>query len=207
VSGIVAQNILDNSGLIKAPSGGGAWNFISKQTASSSSSISFTSGIDSTYKEYLFTYNTIHPSADQPSWTFQGSTNSGSSYGVTITSSTFNAYHAESDSEATLEYSGGGDLAQSTNYQRLVTEVNNANDGCVAGILHLFEPSSTTFVKHFIANSQSHTDTSGVTESPYSWNMYTAGYFNTTSAIDAIQFKFTSGNIDAGDICLYGLSI
>jgi len=71
----------------------------------------------------------------------------------------------------------------------------------------LFEPSSTTFVKHFIANSQSHTDTSGVTESPYSWNMYTAGYFNTTSAIDAIQFKFTSGNIDAGDICLYGLSI
>ena len=185
---------------------GGALNLISTQTASSSSSLDFTSGIDSTYKEYIFKFINIHPSADQPNWTFQGSTNSGSSYGVTITSSVFNAYHSESDSEATLEYSGGSDLAQSTSYQRLVTEVNNANDGSVSGMLHLFEPSSTTFVKHFIAKSQGHSDTSGVTESPYTWNMYIAGYFNTTSAIDAIQFKMSSGNIDSGVIKLYGVS-
>jgi len=185
---------------------GGALNLISTSTASSSATLSFTSGIDSTYKEYIFKFINIHPSADQPNWTFQGSTNSGSSYGVTITSSVFNAYHSESDSEATLEYSGGSDLAQSTSYQRLVTEVNNANDGSVSGMLHLFEPSSTTFVKHFIAKSQGYSDTSGVTESPYTWNMYIAGYFNTTSAIDAIQFKMSSGNIDSGVIKLYGVS-
>jgi len=185
---------------------GGAWTLLSTATASSSATLSFTSGIDSSYKEYIFRFINMHPSADQPNWTFQGSTNSGSSYGVTITSTTPVAYHAESDSEATLEYSTGSDLAQSTNYQRLSLEVNNANDGCVAGMLHLFAPSDTTFVKHFIATSQGYTDASGVAEAPYSWNMYTAGYFNTTSAINAIQFKMSSGNIDAGVIKLYGVS-
>ena len=184
---------------------GGAWTLLSTATASSSATLSFTSGIDSTYKEYIFRFINMHPSADQPNWTFQGSTNAGSSYGVTITSTVFNAYHSESDSEATLEYSGGGDLTQSTSYQRLVTEVNNANDGSVSGMLHLFAPSDTTFVKHFIATSQGYSDSSAVTENPYSWNMYTAGYFNTTSAIDAIQFKMSSGNMDTGDICLYGI--
>jgi len=200
------NNSLSAITALPASVSGGAWTLLSTQTASSSSTLSFTSGIDSTYKEYIFKYINIHPSADQPNFTFQGSTNSGSSYGVTITSSVFNAYHSESDSEATVEYSNGSDLAQSTSYQRLVTEVNNANDGSVSGMLHLFEPSSTTFVKHFIAKSQGYSDTSGVTESPYTWNMYIAGYFNTTSAIDAIQFKMSSGNIDSGVIKLYGVS-
>jgi hypothetical protein len=176
---------------------------ISRSTASSSSSVSITSGLTSTYKEYIFIYNNIHPSANIPMWTFQGSTDGGSSFGVNITSTTFNAYHAENDSEATLEYSGGGDLAQSTSYQRLLTEVNYSDDGSVSGSLHLFEPSSTTFVKHFIANSQG---MFGPTSNPYSWNMYTAGYFNTTSAINAIDFKMSSGNIDSGVIKLYGVS-
>ena len=204
----MALNFCNNNSLsaitaLPASISGGGLNLISTQTASSSSSLSFTSGIDSTYKEYIFKYINIHPSANIPMWTFQGSTNAGSSFGVTITSSNFNAYHAENDSEATLEYSGAGDLAQSTNYQRLLTEVNYSDDGSVSGTLHLFEPSSTTFVKHFIATSQG---MFGPTSNPYSWNMYTGGYFNTTSAIDAIDFKFSSGNIDSGVIKLYGVS-
>ena len=204
----MALNFCNNNSLsaitsIPAAISGGSLNLISTQTASSSSSLSFTSGIDSTYKEYIFKYINCHPSVNIPHWTFQGSTNAGSSFGVTITSTNFNAYHAENDSEATLEYSGGGDLAQSTNYQRLLTEVNYSDDGSVSGALHLFEPSSTTFVKHFIATSQG---MFGPTSNAYSWNQYVAGYFNTTSAIDAIDFKFSSGNIDSGVIKLYGVS-
>ena len=204
----MALNFCNNNSLsaitsIPAAISGGALNLISTQTASSSSSLSFTSGIDSTYKEYIFKYINCHPSVNIPHWTFQGSTNAGSSFGVTITSTNFNAYHAENDSEAVIEYVAPGDLAQSTNYQRLLTEVNYSDDGSVSGALHLFEPSSTTFVKHFIATSQG---MFGPTSNAYSWNQYVAGYFNTTSAIDAIDFKFSSGNIDSGVINLYGVS-
>ena len=204
----MALNFCNNNSLsaitsIPAAISGGSLNLISTQTASSSSSLSFTSGIDSTYKEYIFKYINCHPSVNIPHWTFQGSTNAGSSFGVTITSTNFNAYHAENDSEAVIEYVAPGYLAQSTNYQRLLTEVNYSDDGSVSGALHLFEPSSTTFVKHFIATSQG---MFGPTSNPYSWNMYTGGYFNTTSAIDAIDFKFSSGNIDSGVIKLYGVS-
>ena len=204
----MALNFCNNNSLsaitaIPASISGGGLNLISPQTASSSSSLSFTSGIDSTYKEYIFKYINCHPSVNIPHWTFQGSTNAGSSFGVTITSTNFNAYHAENDSEAVIEYVAPGDLAQSTNYQRLLTEVNYSDDGSVSGALHLFEPSSTTFVKHFIATSQG---MFGPTSNAYSWNQYVAGYFNTTSAIDAIDFKFSSGNIDSGVIKLYGVS-
>ena len=204
----MALNFCNNNSLsaitsIPAAISGGSLNLISTQTASSSSSLSFTSGIDSTYKEYIFKYINCHPSVNIPHWTFQGSTNAGSSFGVTITSTNFNAYHAENDSEAVIEYVAPGDLAQSTNYQRLLTEVNYSDDGSVSGALHLFEPSSTTFVKHFIATSQG---MFGPTSNAYSWNQYVAGYFNTTSAIDAIDFKFSSGNIVSGVIKLYGVS-
>ena len=204
----MALNFCNNNSLsaitsIPAAISGGSLNLISTQTASSSSSLSFTSGIDSTYKEYIFKYINCHPSVNIPHWTFQGSTNAGSSFGVTITSTNFNAYHAENDSEAVTEYVAPGDLAQSTDYQRLLTEVNYSDDGSVSGALHLFEPSSTTFVKHFIATSQG---MFGPTSNAYSWNQYVAGYFNTTSAIDAIDFKFSSGNIDSGVIKLYGVS-
>ena len=204
----MALNFCNNNSLsaitsIPAAISGGSLNLISTQTASSSSSLSFTSGIDSTYKEYIFKYINCHPSVNIPHWTFQGSTNAGSSFGVTITSTNFNAYHAENDSEAVIEYVAPGDLAQSTNYQRLLTEVNYSDDGSVSGALHLFEPSSTTFVKHFIATSQG---MFGPTSNAYSWNQYVGGYFNTTTAIDAIDFKFSSGNIDSGVIKLYGVS-
>ena len=201
MSGIVAQNLLDNSGLIKAPSGGGAWNFISKQTASSSSTISFTSGINSTYKEYYFTFNNLHLSNDNAQPAINFSIDSGSNYNVAKTSTNFSASHHESDSATLLGYNGSWDLAQGTGVQYLTAGTGSDNDQSASGFLHLFDPSNTTFVKHFIANMNSSTSDDS------SQNLFIAGYGNTTSAIDAVQFSVSAGTIDSGDICLYGLKI
>jgi len=201
MSGIIAQNTLDSSGLIKAPAGGGAWTFISKQTASSSSTISFTSGIDSTYKEYIFMFNNIHPAIDNVNFQFNMSTDTGSNYNVTKTTTTFFGNGTESGSGTQLAYSAGGDLAQGTGFQNLTDTVGNDADASCAGTLYLFEPSSTTFVKNFISRVNIMWSGNG----PIDW--FAAGYGNTTSAVDAVQFKMSSNNIDAGDICLYGLSI
>jgi len=200
VSGIVAQNILDGSGLVKAPEGGGAWNFIAKQTASSSATIDFTSGIDSTYKEYCFSFKDIHPATDAVHLQINFSADSGSNYNVTKTTTNFQAFHMENDGEAGVAYQASLDMAQGTGAVAISNSLSNDNDGSTAGYLHLFNPSSTTFVKHYMAtfNATQFQD--------YSTNYYVAGYGNTTSAIDAVQFQMSSGNIDAGDICLYGLS-
>ena len=186
---------------------GGSITFIKKLTASSSGTLSFVDGsssvvLDNTYKEYLFTFKDIHPSNASTRFQFNGSTDSGSNYNVTKTSTIFIAGHIEADSDATLSYQSGDDLAQSTAFQDLAAygDSDSANDSCLAGYLHIFNPADTTFVKHFIAR------TNYVAHSYYSVDSHTAGYFNTTSAIDAIQFKFTSNNIDAGDICLYGIA-
>ena len=203
MSGIIAQNVGRHTGLVKASSGGGgAWTLISTQTASASSTISFTSGLDSTYDEYIFKFYNLHPSADQPHLQFQGNASGGSGYNETINSIFFESYHAESDGEAVLEYTAGGDLANGTGFQRLFTEANYSNDGSISGSLHLFAPSDTTFVKQFMSVCQG---MFGPTTNPYSWQSFGSGYFNTTSAIDEIQFKFSSGNIDAGDISLFGI--
>ena len=201
----MALNFANNnslSAITTKPSGlsGGSINLISTQTASSSSTISFTSGIDSTYDEYVFKFYDIHPASDTQRFTFQTSTNTGSSYGVTITSTAFGAYNYENGSDAGLGYDTNDDLAQSTNFQPLTNTIGNGNDECGSGYLHLFNPSSTTFVKHWISNACILHN-----EDLCSTRM-NAGYFNTTSAIDAIQFKMASGNIDAGDICLYGIA-
>jgi len=201
VSGIVAQNLLDNSGLIKAPSGGGAWNFISKQTASSSSTISFTSGINSTYKQYYFTFKNLQLSNDNAQPAINFSIDSGSNYNVAKTSTNFSASHHESDSATLLGYNGSWDLAQGTGVQYLTAGTGSDNDQSASGFLHLFDPSNTTFVKHFIANMNSSTSDDS------SQNLFIAGYGNTTSAIDAVQFSVSAGTIDSGDICLYGLKI
>lgn len=179
----------------------GGLEFISEATASSSASIEFTSGIDSTYDIYKFEFINIHPQTDSVDFTFQGSTDSGSSYGITLTSTAFVAFHNEADTSTGLDYQSGDDLAQSTSFQRLThaTSTGNANDECVNGILQIFNPSSTTFVKHFLST------TSGNHASDYELNTFIAGYFNSTSAIDAIQFKMSSGNIDAGTIKMYGI--
>ena len=198
MSGIVAQNILDNTGLIKASSGGAVGlTFISKQTASSSATLSFTSGIDSTYKEYLFTFNNMHPATDNV--TFQVNfRDGGSDFDATKTTTFFRAFHAENDSAAALAYQDNH-LAQGTGFQTLA-ECGNDNDQCTSGTLTLFEPSSTTFVKHFIS------DFNFVNGSDFSMNTRSAGYCNVTDAIDGVQFKMNSGNTDSGDICLYGLT-
>jgi len=201
----MALNFANNNSLssitaLPASISGGGLNLISTQTASSSSTIDFTSGIDSTYKEYIFKFINIHPATDEAHLTFQGSTNGGSSYGVNITSSYILAYHAENDSEATLTYQTASDLAQSTSFQRLLHGIGNQNDESAAGTLHLFDPSSSVFAKHFIASASSYNAGS------YEYNTYPAGYLNTTSAINAIQFKMSSGNIDSGVIKLYGVS-
>ena len=177
--------------------------FIKKQTASSSSTIDFVDGtsdvvLDDTYKEYLFTFNNIHPATDQTNLVFQGNAAGGSGYDETMTTSTFQSQHSESGS-SDLSYESGMDLAQATDFQRIAHEVGNDNDQSTSGYLHLFNPSDTTFVKHFIAKSQSYR------YNDYSHSLFTAGYFNTTSAIDEIQFAYSAGTIDSGQISLFGI--
>jgi hypothetical protein len=178
--------------------------FIKKLTASSSATLSFVDGtdgvvLDDTYKEYYITFNNIHPASDGADFEFNMSIDSGSNYNVTKTTTAFDPYHNESDSGSGLGYDTAADLAQSTANQKLVRDVGNDNDQNAVGYLHLFNPASTTFVKHFIASVQ-HTQ-----EADYSINYFTAGYGNTVSAVNAIRFQMSSGNIDAGDICLYGI--
>ena len=184
------------------PSGvsGSSLVLISTQTASSSSTINFTSGIDSTYKEYVFKIINCHPASDEVDFSFQGSTNTGSSYGVTMTSTGFSAYHNEAGSAQGVGYEGQLDQAQGTGFHQLSYDTSNDNDHCINAELFLFDPSNTTFVKHFMLRSSNNHYNN------YELDSYGAGYFNTTSAIDAIQFKFSSGNIDAGTIKMYGVS-
>ena len=176
--------------------------FISKQTASSSAFISFTSGIDSTYKEYIFYFVNIHPQTDAAQFSFQGDTGTNTNYNQTITSTHFRTAHNESDSATAFGYNTQDDQAQGTGFQVLAHDgtVGNANDENLNGYLHIFNPSSSTFVKHFIG----HTSANHQTE--YQIESFIAGYFNTTTALTRFQFKFSSGNIDAGDILLYGLN-
>ena len=186
-------------------SAGGSITFIKKLTASSSSTISFVDGssdvvLDDTYKEYLFTFKNMHPSSDTTDLDFQVSTDGGSSYGVTATTTFFTAEHNESDNFTSFGYSSARDLAQDTGFQALCIDTGNQNDESCSGFLHLFNPSDTTFVKHFISRVNSY---HGNDESIEGLG---AGYFNTTSAIDAVQFKFDNGNIDARDSCLYGIN-
>jgi len=185
---------------------GGALNLISTQTASSSSSLSFTSGIDSTYKEYIFKFINIHP-ADHVTFQFNLSIDGGSNYNVTKTTTLFNAYHYENDtSGAALAYITNVDLAQSTSDQPLMAfgDLNNSDDGGFSGTLQLFDPSNTTFVKHFISTSNMVGGAHGT--NPYANSDFVGGYANTTSAINAIQFKMSSSAIASGQIKMYGVS-
>ena len=142
----------------------------------------------------------MHPATDATELQFQVSTDSGSSYGVAITSTAFQAYHIEGDNSQGVAYYTADDLAQGTGFQNLCNNVGNGNDESMSGILHLFDPSNTTFVKHWINRSQSYSG------GDFSLDGYQAGYVNTTSAVDAVQFKMTGGNIDSGVIKLYGVS-
>ena len=172
--------------------------FISRSTASSSSSVNITSGIDSTYKEYIFMFNNIHGSAASD-FQINFSIDGGSNYNVTKTTTAISAYHGENDSTPDVYYITSHDLAQSTGAKKIMGTIYNDNDNSGSGYLHLFDPSNTTFVKHFISSTQR-------TDNATSNNFYTAGYGNTTSAINAVQFTMASGNIDSGTIDLYGVN-
>ena len=189
-----------NNNGIEAGDVGGSMVLISEQTASSSATISFTSGIDSTYKEYIFKFINIHPATDNAQFLFQTSTDGGSNYNTTITSTFFYAYHFENGSAAVLAYDANMDQAQGTSFQRIVDAIGSEADESMSGKLNIFNPSSTTFVKHYISECNSYVD------GTYTTRYMGAGYYNTTSAVNAVQFKFSSGNIDAGDICLYGIN-
>jgi len=200
----LTNNSIANVTAYNASVATGGMVLISSQTASNSASLSFTTGISSTYKEYQFYFIDIHPRTNAVNFTFNLSTDSGSNYNVTKTSSFFNAYNREAGDSAGLEYNGDTDLAQSTAFQPItqayLTMINDA-DGSVAGSMSLFNPASTTYVKHFIATSN-HMSISG--PPPWSVNNFLAGYGNTTSAINAVQFKMSSGNFD-GTILMYGI--
>tara|TARA_R100000988_G_scaffold45513_1_gene22482 strand:+ start:63 stop:656 length:594 start_codon:yes stop_codon:yes gene_type:complete len=183
----------------------GTLKLIKTLTASSSATLSFVNGasdvvLDSTYKEYIFIFNDIHPATNSVNFQFNMSADGGSNYNVTKTTTHFRAYHNESGTEAVLEYYTSGDLAQSTSNHMLLNSTGNGNDESCSGYLHIFNPSDTTFVKHFIANFNNYN------QGDYSMNHFSAGYGNTTSAVDAIQFSFSSGNIDAGTVQLFGVT-
>ena len=181
----------------------GAMTLIKTLTASSSSTLSFVDGssdvvLDNTYPIYLFKFINIHPATDNVKLTV-GFRDGGTDYDAVKTTIAFYAYHKEDDSGTGLDYSTAYDLAQSTSFQNIAFELGNDNDQCCSGTMHLFNPSSTTFVKHFISNFQN------IRYDNMSENDYVAGYCNTTTAIDGVQFKMTSGNIDSGTIKLYGI--
>jgi hypothetical protein len=178
---------------------GGTLMLLSTQTASSSANISFTTGLDSTYDEYIFKLINVRPATDSVNLSFNLSTNGGSNYNVTKTSLDFFAGHNEGDTNTYLEYDTNMDLAQSTGEQKISDASGNDADQNLSGTITLFNPSSTTYVKHFIScvnNMQYH---------DYSRCEFTVGYGNTTSAINAIRFQFSSGNIADGIFKLYGV--
>jgi hypothetical protein len=197
-SGAITNNSVTGiTVLANAPDG---ITLISSQTASNSASVSFTSGLTSTYKAYKFVCVNIKVATNADEFGFLTSTNGGSSYGVTTTNTTFRAYHQENDSDAGLGYVTDFDIAQSTGLNNLSLNQGNNADDSFSGTLTLFNPSSTTYVKHFIGSGCNSHDTTA----PLIVNNYLAGYVNTTSAVNAIQFKANSGNI-TGTIYMYGI--
>ena len=203
-----ATTIFDNGSM--ASGFGGNMVFIKKLTASSSATLSFVDGtdgvvLDDTYKEYVFTFKNIHPASDDQTFTLNFSVDSGSNYNVTKTTTAFRAYNTEQDNERGIGYLTGADMAQGTGFVELIedTTISNENDFSLNGYLHLFNPSSTTFVKHYMSVINSIKQDAS---KDYALINYSAGYGNTTSAVNAVRFQMSSGNIDAGDICLYGIA-
>ena len=184
----------------------GSLVLIKSQTASGSASISFVHGtsdvvFDGTYDTYMFKFISIHPSVHETDFSFNMSVDSGSNYNVNKTTTRFQAYHKEDDSGTpAVQYHASSDLISSTGFQDLFQNIGVENYESASGCLYLFDPSSTTYVKHFISRGN-------IAEaSHYTEENHTAGYGNTTSAVNAIQFKMDSGNIDSGVIKMYGIT-
>ena len=199
----VSNNALSNITAVPAIIPKGDLTLIKSITASASASIEFINGtngvvLDGTYSSYIFSFVDMHPSVDGGILEFQASTDGGSNYGVTITSSAFYARLGESDAGALLTYNTDHDLAQSTSYQKISSNIGNDNDQSASGTLTLFNPSSTTYVKHFISSMNSNIFID------YTYNDFKSGYFNDTNDLTNIKFQMHTGNIDAGTILMYG---
>jgi hypothetical protein len=196
------SNLKYNHPLSANATGLGNLTLLSTTTVTSSTDgIEITSNLNSTYKEYIFKFINLHPVTDGTSWQFQASTDSGSSYGINKTSSFFEATHNEDGSGAALQYMTTFDRgANSTDYITLLSEIGSDADQSGSGTLHLFEPSSTTFVKHYISRTSSSSNANNQRD------QYIAGYFNTTSAIDALRFETRVGNLETGVLKMYGVS-
>ena len=195
-----AANDKSMSNITALPSGVSAKSLIliSTTTASSSATVDITSGIDDTYKEYIIKFYDVHPATDNV--TFQVNfRDGGSSYDATKTSTAFYAHEGES-SDSGFGYGSSQDLAQATGVQPLLGSLGNGNDECASGELILYDPSSTTYVKHYMVKTQYYH------QGNYSQIYYVAGYCNVTAAIDGVQFSMSSGNIDAGTFKLYGVA-
>jgi len=182
----------------------GATTLIKTLTASSSSTLDFVHGtssvvLDGTYKEYVFKFINCHPATNNVRFKVNFSTNSGSSYAVTKTTAFFRAYHNEAGNDQGLGVNSSNDLHQQTDNQILQTDIGNGNDESLCGTLTLYDPSSTTFVKHFMTRTNSNN------YAAYSPDDFVAGYLNTTSAINGVQFSFDSGSISTGTIKMYGV--
>ena len=183
---------------------GTSLSVIKKLTASSSANLSFiqgSGGVDfQSHKEILFIFTNIHVSDDNVAFGFNASIDAGSNYNVAKTSGGIDCYHGENGSGATVEFRGNASLAQATGIQRLTNDQGNANDEDVSGYLHIYEASSATFAKQYIASS------SRMSHNDYSAHQMYGGYLNSASDIDAIQFITSAGTIDAGTITMYGIS-
>jgi len=204
----VSNNALSDISTLPASIPTGSLTLIKSITASASANISFVHGtdgvvLDGTYLSYVFKFINIHPSGSNVNFQMNLSIDSGSNYNVTKTTTFFRAIHAENDSFDNLGYRTGEDLAQSTDFQPIMYSMDNDNDSNGNGFLQLFNPSSTTFVKHFISNCSGTANDGGINR--YDINYFGAGYGNTTSAVNAIRFQMSSGNIDDGIIKLYGV--
>jgi hypothetical protein len=200
-SGVFTADAITNSsvtGITVLANASDGITFISSQTASNSASLSFTSGLTSTYKAYKFVFSSIQPRTDNAFFNFNMSTDSGSNYNVTKTTTSFTAYHNEAGTDTNLVYETGRDLAQSTSFQTIMGGIGNGADEAGSGVLTIFNPSSTTYVKHFIGDLNHYDSTN------YSYRTLVAGYGNTTSAINAVRFQMSTGNFD-GTIALYGI--
>ena len=200
---IKAANDKSMSNITALPSGVSAKSMIllATETASSSGTVDITSGIDSTYKEYQIHFMDVHPATNSTDFQFQVDTGTNTNYNITCTTTAFRAYHSEdgTSSSGTLEYHASSDQAQGTAFNRISPTVGNGNDECVSGVLTLYDPSNTTFVKHFVMRSN------GYHQDDICWQRFGAGYFNTTTALTRVRFKFASGDTDAGTFKLYGV--
>jgi|TARA_E500000318_G_scaffold107398_1_gene116611 hypothetical protein len=205
---IVTYNNRSIANISAIPGAAKSLTHIKTLTASSSGTLDFLNGsddvvLDSTYPIYLFKFVNIHPATNRAIFQFQADTGTNTNYNITATSTYFNAYHKEDDSATALAYNESHDDGQSTSFLNLTVQNSNNNDSGSSGTLHIFNPSSTTFVKHFISRfSHMYEQSNG---DNYAWDNNKSGYFNTTTALTRFQFKYSTGNIDAGTIKLYGI--